>query len=70
MYDMSLLVFFKQRLQIRISTAVCSTSNDVLLIAFGLKNIAMKGADCRCIILNMSRSDAINRLNNFKLDDR
>lgn len=42
----------------------------MLLIAFGLKNIAMKGADYRCIISNMSRSDAINRLNNFKLDDR
>lgn len=30
----------------------------------------MKGADYKCVIWNMSRSDAVNRLNNSKLDDK
>ena len=30
----------------------------------------MKDADYKCIIWNMSRSDAVNRLNNSKLDDK
>ena len=28
----------------------------------------VKGADYRCILWNMTRNDAINRLNNYKLD--
>ena len=30
----------------------------------------MKGADYKCAIWNMSRSDAVNRLNNSKLDGK
>ena len=30
----------------------------------------VKDVDCRCILWNMTRNDAINRLNNSKLDDK
>ena len=41
-------------------------------MTFRLENIAIlniKGVDCRCVLWNMSRNDAINRLNNSELDD-
>ena len=28
----------------------------------------VKGVDYRCVLLNMARNDAINMLDNFKLD--
>ena len=41
-------------------------------MTFRLENSAIlniKGVDCRCVVWNMSRNDAINRLNNSELDD-
>ena len=38
-----------------------------------IKNIAILnviGIDYRCVLRNMSKNDAINRLNNSKLDDK
>ena len=43
------------------------------MMAYELKNIAIlnaKGVDFRCVLWNMSKNDAIIRLNNSKLDDR
>ena len=43
------------------------------MMAYELENIAIvsvKGVDCRFILWNMTRKDAINRLNNSKLDDK
>ena len=43
------------------------------MMAFELENIAIlniKGIDYRCVIRNMTRNDAINRLNNSELDDK
>ena len=43
------------------------------MMVYELENIAIlkiKGVDCRCVIWNMSRSDAISRINNSKLDDK
>ena len=43
------------------------------MMAYGLKNIAIlnvKGVDYRCVLWNMTRNDAINRLNNSELDDK
>lgn len=40
---------------------------------FWIKKASMlniEGADYRCITYNMSRSDAINRLDHSKLDDK
>ena len=39
-------------------------------MAFELENIAilnLKGVDYKCVIWNMSKTDAINRVNNSKL---
>ena len=33
-------------------------------------NIELKGVDYSCFLWNMTRSDAISRLNNSKLDDK
>ena len=43
------------------------------MIAYELENIAIlnvNSVDYRCIIWNMTKNDAINRLNNSKLDDK
>ena len=43
------------------------------MMAYELENIAIlsvKGVDYRFAIWNMTRNDAINRLNNSKLDDK
>ena len=48
----------------RFELLVYNSCHDVLMMAFGLENIAIlnfKGADYRCITWNLSRSDAINR---------
>ena len=41
-------------------------------MAYELKDIAIlhgKGVDYRCVLWNKTRNDAINRLNNSKVDD-
>ena len=43
------------------------------MMTYELKNIAILnviGIDYRCVLQNMSKNDAINRLNNSKLDDK
>ena len=43
------------------------------MIDYELENITIlniKGIDYRCIVWNMTRNDAINRLNKSKLDDK
>ena len=46
---------------------------DVLMTAYKLKNIAIlnaKGADFRCILSGISRNEAVNKLNNFLLENK
>ena len=43
------------------------------MMAYKLKTIAIlnaKGVHYRCAIMNMTRNDVINRLNNSKLDNK
>ena len=43
------------------------------IMAYDLENIVIlnvKNVDYRCVLWNMTRNDAINRLNNSKLDDQ
>ena len=43
------------------------------MMAYELKNIAIlnvKTVDCRCVLWNMTKNDAINMLDNSKLDDK
>ena len=50
-----------------------SKCHDLLMTAYKLKNIAIvnaKGADFRCILLGISRDEAVNRLNNSVFEDK
>ena len=52
---------------------LCNSCYDILMMAYELENIAilnMKGVDYRCVISNTSEYDAIDRLDNFKIDDK
>ena len=52
---------------------VCNKCYDVLMTAYELKNIAIlnvKGVDFRCILRGISKDEAVNRLNNFVLEDK
>ena len=43
------------------------------MTVYEFKNIAIlnvKGVDYRCVLWNITRNDAINRLNNSKLNDK
>ena len=43
------------------------------MMAYELKNIAIlnvKGVDYRCVLWNITRNDAINMLDNSKLDNK
>ena len=47
--------------------------HDISMMNYELENIVtlnIKGVDYRCVIWSMSRCDAVNRLNNSKLNDR
>ena len=52
---------------------VCNKCHDVLMTASELKSIAIlnaKGVDFRCILWDISRNEAVNRLNNSVLEDQ
>ena len=52
---------------------VCNKCHDVLVTTYELKNIAImnvKDADYRCILLGISRNEAVNILNNFAFEDK
>ena len=47
--------------------------HDISMMAYELEYIAIlnvKGIDYRCVIWTMTKNDAINMLNNSKLDDK
>ena len=52
---------------------VCNKCHDLLMVVYDLKNfmiLNIKSVDYRCYLFNMSRSDAINLLNNYWLDNK
>ena len=52
---------------------VCNGCHAISMMAYELKNIAIlnaKGVDYRCILWDISKNDAINRLNNSVLEDK
>ena len=57
----------------RFGRSVCNKYHDISIMAYNLENIVMlnvKDVDYRCVLWNMTRNDAINRLNSSKLDDK
>ena len=56
----------------RFEPHVCNKYPNVLMTAYELKNIAIlnvEGVDFRCILWDISRDEAVNRLNNSVLED-
>ena len=52
---------------------VCNKCNDLLTMAYSLKNIAIlnaKGATFRCILMGISKNEGLKRLNNSVTYDR
>ena len=51
----------------------CKICHDISMMVYELENIAIlyvKGVAYRCVLWNMNGNDAINRLNNSKLDNK
>ena len=69
MYVVPLLVIFFTGY--RYEPEVCNSCHDMSMMAFELENIAIlniKCVDYRSAVWNISKSDAVNRLNDYKLD--
>ena len=52
---------------------LCNSCHAVSTVAYDLKNIALlnaKDVDYQCILWNISRDEAVNRLNNSVLEDK
>ena len=52
---------------------VCNGCHDFLMMAHSLKNIAIlsaKGAAFRCLLMGISKNEALKKLNNSVTDDR
>ena len=52
---------------------LCNGCHAVSIMTYDLKNIAVlnaKGVDYRCILLGISNDEAVNRLNNYLLEDK
>ena len=65
--------YFEKDIGYKSEPYVCNRCHDISIMAYKLENIAIlnvKGVDYRCILWNMTRNDAINRLNHSKLDDK
>ena len=63
----------KEDIGYKFESNVCNKCHDVLVTTYELKNIAImnvKDADSRCILLGISRNEAVNILNNFAFEDK
>ena len=70
MYGLPLLVFNHS---FKCQDSVCNGCHDLLTLCVNISNIAIitvKGADYCCIVHCISKSDAINLLENSVLDDQ
>ena len=70
MYDLSLLVFYHG---FKFQDSVCNGCHDLAMLSLNISDIVtitVKNVDYCCIIHNISKSEAINLLKNFVLEDR
>ena len=64
--------FFKD-IGFKFEENVCNRCHDLLTIAYSLKNIAIlsaKGATFRCLLMGISKNEALKKLNNSVTYDR
>ena len=70
MYDLPLL-FLNHGFKVQ--NSVCNSCHDLTMLSVNISDIAIitiKNADYRCIIHNITKSEAINLLENSVLEDR
>ena len=70
MHDLPLLVFFNHGFKFQ--GYVCNGCHDLTILSVNISDITVitvKDADFRCVIHNISKSDAINLLENSVLED-
>ena len=63
--DCLLLFFFNHRF--RFQNSVCNGCHDLTMLCFNISDtaiIAVKGVDYRCIILDISKSEAVTKIYN------
>ena len=68
---MSLLVF--KYVGFKFEEHVCNGCHDLLTMAYSLKNIAIlsaKGATFKCLLMGISKNEALKKLNNSVTCDR
>ena len=71
MWTLSLLVF--KVIGFKFEEHVCNGCHDLLTMAYSLKNIAIlsvKGATFRCLLIGISKNEALAKLNNSVTYDR
>ena len=54
----------------KFQSCICNRCHDLVMISMILSNIAVlniKGADCSCIIIRISKSEAVNLMQNINL---
>ena len=71
MWALSLLVF--KDIGFKFEEHVCNKCHDLLTIAHSLKDIAILSVKCatfRCILMGISKNEALKRLNNSITYDR
>ena len=71
-YELCYYWFFKD-VVFKFEEHVCNKCHDLLTIAYSLKNIAIlsaKGVTFRCILMDISKNEGLNRSNNSVTYDR
>ena len=65
--------WFFQDIGFKFEKHICNGCNDLLTMAYSLKNIAIlsaKGATFRCILMGISKNEGLKKLNNSVTYDR
>ena len=65
--------WFLKDIRFKFEEHVCNKCHDLLTMAHSLKDRAIlsaKGATCRCILMGISKNEALKRLNNSVTYDR
>ena len=70
MIDLSLFFFFFKIHGFRFQDFTCNGCHDLSVNISDIAIITIKNIDCRCIIHNISRSEAINLFLKCVLEDR
>ena len=71
--NVSFVTWFFKDVQFKFEEHGCNGCQDLLTMAYSLKNIAIlsaNGATCRCLLTGISKNEALKKLNNSVTYDR